>query len=107
MSRPAGGCVGLARRELERDQAVNQPLLRAVVKIAHDATPLLVAGGDDPSPRCDQLSACRRVGDGCGNQLGKVGQPVLGAGREWLGLVGAGDQHSPHVSIDDHRRADL
>src|SRR4029453_17505371 len=42
--RKLGRNVLVALGELKRDYGLYEPLLRAVVKVAHDATPLLVCG---------------------------------------------------------------
>ena len=50
-------CPGAELRagELEREAQAEQPLLRAVVKVALEPPPLVVADLDDPSPRGTDL----------------------------------------------------
>ena len=50
--------------QLERDDAVDEPLLRAVVQVADDAAARRVGFGNQPRPRRLELRAAVRVGDG-------------------------------------------
>ncbi len=54
-SAAAGSDVDLRLREPERERERDQPLLRAVVQVALEAPPLLVAGRDDAGARGPQL----------------------------------------------------
>ena len=51
----------------------DQPLLRAVVQVALDPAPRLVAGLHDAGARVGELLARLRVGQGLGDQLGEAG----------------------------------
>jgi hypothetical protein len=69
------------RCELQRDDRVHQPLLRAVVQVAHHTTAGLVARRQQARPGGGELVATVGVGDRGVEQLRETGHPVLGADR--------------------------
>ena len=69
-------------RQPERDDGVDEPLLRAVVQVADDAAAGRVGLGHQTRPRGLELRAALRVGDGGGDELGERRQAVLGARRQ-------------------------
>ena len=69
-----------AQGERERDE----PLLRAVVQVALEPAPLVVARRDDARARCRQLLARLGVGQRERDELGEVGDPLLGSRRQRL-----------------------
>ncbi len=67
-------CVVLSERslsELQRHDGVHQPLLRAVVQVAHHAAAGLVPFGEQTRPRGRELVTAVRVGDRGIEQLGE------------------------------------
>ena len=84
----SGRRLGVRRERLagllERDDGVHQPLLRAVVEVADDAAPLLVAGHDQPRTRRGEVRAGLEVRDRGRDQLGELGDARLGVRREVL-----------------------
>ena len=62
LHRPVGALGQLPARQRERHRERDQPLLRAVVQVALEPSPLLVRRPDEPRPRLEQLLA--RVGAG-------------------------------------------
>src|SRR5512132_1719374 len=74
--------------EAERDE----PLLRAVMEVALDSPPSLVAGRDDSCARGDQLRTGGRIRDSRRYQLREACDPLLGASRQGLVAVRARDQ---------------
>ena len=94
-----------AGRELQRDDRVHEPLLRAVVEIADDAPALLVAGRHDARAGRGDLRAALGVRDRRGDEVGEAGEPLLGAGRQRLGALRRGDD-APQTVLDDDRGAD-
>ncbi len=83
----------------------HQPLLRAVVEVALDPAPRLVGAGDDAGPRRHQLRLRLGVGDRRRHQLGEVGQPLFGVGREPLAFRGHRDR-APEAASDDDGAGD-
>jgi len=65
--RKLGRNVLVALGELKRDYGLYEPLLGAVVKVAHDATPLLVCGLDESNAGGGKLLTCFGVVDGVGD----------------------------------------
>src|ERR1700688_2952174 len=53
----------------------DDPLLDPVMEIALDPAPCLVAGGDDPGARRDQVVAGMDIGDRAGDEVREVGEP--------------------------------
>ena len=94
-------------RQLQRDDGMDEPLLRAVVEVTDNASSLLIRCGDDPGAGRDQLGPGRGVRHGSGDQLSEAREPVFGAGCKRLALIRAGDQRSPDASVDDYGRPDL
>jgi hypothetical protein len=72
--------------QLERDDRVDESLLRTIVQVAHDATALLVGGGHDPGAGGSELGSHRRVRHRGRDKFGEAGQAFLGVGAEWLAL---------------------
>ena len=66
--------------ELEGDDGVDEPLLRAVMDVALQASPGLVGGGHDPGPGGCELGLVLGVGDRGGGELGELREALLGAG---------------------------
>ena len=67
--------------QLERDDRVDQPLLRAVVQIANHAPALLVGRRHDPRPRRGELRPRFGVRDRRGHELRELAEPILDVGR--------------------------
>ena len=74
-----------AGRQAHGERRRHQPLLGAVVQVALQAPALGVAGLDDAHARGGELLARLGVGDRLGREVGEVGDPELGLGREGLG----------------------
>jgi hypothetical protein len=71
-----------ALRELQRDDGVHEPLLGAVVEVAHQPAPGVVSGRDQPSAGGGQLIAAVGVGDRAVEELGEARHALPGvAGR--------------------------
>ena len=70
-----------AAGKLQRDDRVDQPLLRAVVEIANHPAALLVGGRHDPRTGRRQLGPRLGVRDRRRDQLGEVLQARLGVRR--------------------------
>ena len=78
---------------------MDEPLLRAVVDVALQATPGLVGGGDDPGPGGGELRLVLGVGDRSGGELSELHEALLGAGgQRWPG--GARRERAPHAAFD-------
>ncbi len=69
-----------APRELERDDGVDEPLLGAVVEVAHDPSALLVGGGEHARAGGLDLLQADPLGVALA-QLGLQPQPCLGVER--------------------------
>ena len=67
-----------ASAQLERDR--DEALLRAVVQVALEPAPLLVAGLDEPRARRDEVGARLRARDGERGQLAERAEAVLAVG---------------------------
>ena len=91
--------------QLERDDRVDQPLLRAVVQIANHAPALLVGRRHDPRPRRRELRPRFGVRDRRGDQLRELGEPILDVVAQGLGFRDTGTHHAPELAVDDDRRA--
>ena len=93
--------------ELERHDRVHQPLLRAVVQVAHHAAAGLVAGGEQARPRA------RRAGRGCRRSRSRcraVRRTEPSAPRCRPAATSSPTQlaidHAPEPTVDDDRRSD-
>ena len=85
--------------EAERDEL----LLGAIVEIALDPAPHLIARRDDTPARRHQVGAPLDVGDRGGDQFGEPGEALLGACLQGSGPV-RGDHHqAPHPAVHDDR----
>ena len=93
-------------RELQRDDRVHEPLLRAVVQVAHDAAARLVARGEQARARGGELVAAVGVGDRGVEQLGELRHALLGVGGRRLLAAPARRDHAPQPAVDDDRRPD-
>jgi hypothetical protein len=71
--------VRRALRQLERHDRVDEPLLCAVVQIAHDAPALAVRRRDEAREGGGELLARLQVRHGKAHELGELGQPALDA----------------------------
>ena len=85
---------------------MHQPLLGAVVQIAHDPAAGLVSGGEQTRPRGDELVTAVGVRDRGVEQLGELGHALLGVARRRLARRPARDDHAPEPPVDDDRRSD-
>lgn len=104
-------CVDLVlrqgrERKLEDDNGVHETLLCAVMQIALNPSPAVIAGGDNTSPRSGQSGTALGVGDGRRQQFGERGEPFLRIPRQRLLHLRTGDHHSPETAVDENRRAD-
>ena len=79
------GVVGMAAGgQPQHQRQRDEPLLRAVVEVALQPPPLGVARRDDAGARRRELLARLGVRQRLRRQLGEVGDPLLGVGRERL-----------------------
>ena len=92
--------------ELEVDHDVDELLLGAVVEVAAEPAPLLVAGLQDAGARGRELLARVGVGERVGDQLGEAGDALLGVGGQAERAPVGGDHRAPQPAGDDDRRAD-
>jgi hypothetical protein len=76
------------------------------VKIAFQPPALLVAGLDDPGAGGGKLLARVDVGDRGGDELGKVGDPPLGACGEGERPIADRHDGAPEAAGDIHRSSD-
>ena len=65
--------------ELKGHDRVDEALLGAVVEVAHDAAALLVGGLDEPRAGGGEFLSCLGIGDRVGDELGELGDAILGA----------------------------
>jgi len=84
-----------AGRELEREDRMDEALLRAVVQVADHAPALLVGGGDNPRPRSRQVRTHLAVRDRGSRQVGELCHPALAVRAEPLGLVATRRRRPP------------
>jgi hypothetical protein len=87
----------------------DQPLLGAVVQVSPDTSAGLVGGGDDPRARRGELGPTFSIGDGGRDELGELGQPLLGVlGQSFAVQPDAHGAPDPTLDHDraGHRRAD-
>ncbi len=92
--------------ELEVDHDVDELLLGAVVEVAAEPSPLLVARLQDAGARGRQLLARIGIGEGVGHQLGGAGDALLRVGGQLEGAPAGSDHRAPEAAGDDDRRAD-
>jgi hypothetical protein len=101
----AGRHRGGGHPQLEAEP--HESLLRAVVQVALDPPPLLVAGRHDPGPGGGKLRAAVGVRDRRGHELGELRDARLGDVRQQrVPVRGRGDDHSPQPGADHDRGAD-
>ena len=101
-----GLAVGLGLGDPQHQRQRDEPLLRAVVEVALEPAALVVAGRDDPGARRRELLPRLGVGQRERDQLGEVGDPLLGAGQERLRLGGRDHHRAPELPGQRDRRAD-
>ena len=82
--------VDLRLGDTEQQRRRHEPLLGAVVQVALEPPPLLVAGSDDAGARRLQVLAGLRARDGERDEVAERGEPDLAARRQW---IGAADRH--------------
>ena len=88
-------------RQAQLEHDGDEALLRAVVQVALEPAPLLVAGLDQARARGDQVGARLRAGDGQRGELAERAEAVLGVRRQ---RVLAGDRdRAPQRAGDDDR----
>ena len=92
--------------ELERHDRVHQPLLRAVVQVAHDAAASLVSCGEQARPRGVELVAAVGVRDGGVEQLRRT-RPCAPRYRRASASPAQRRDHAPEPPVDDDRRSDV
>ena len=106
----AGEVVLLVRQgllgELERDDRVDQPLLRAVVQIANHAPALVVGRRHDPRPRGGHLRPRLGVRDRGRDEFREVLEARFGARGQRLGSGRVDRQRTPEPLPDKDRAAD-
>ena len=78
-------------------ETCDQPLLRTVVQVAHDAAAGIVCLGEQTRPRSRELVTAVGVGDRGVEQLGELGHPLLGVGRRRLLAGPARRDRSPRA----------
>ena len=90
---------GNAQLQGQRDEL----LLSAIVQVALDPPPRLIARRDDSPAGRHQVGAPLDVGDGGGDQLGEPGDPLPGAPRLGSGPVHGDHHQAPHPAVHDNR----
>ena len=93
-------------RELERDDRVHEPLLGAVVEVAHDAAARLVARGEHAGARRGELVAAVGVRDRGVEQRRRTRPGAPPRRRAAAPPRPARGDHPPEPALDDDRRAD-
>jgi len=96
---------GRLRCHTELECQRHEALLCAVVQVPLDPPAGLVRCGDDPRAGGHELSPALRIRDRCRDQLGELGHPLLGVGRQWP-LPGPVSDHSPQPAMDVDRHRD-
>ena len=99
------GPHGARAGELERDDRVHEPLLGAVMQVAHHAPARVIARGEDSGARRGELIPAVRVGDRGLEQLGEAGHALLGVVGRRLAVRPDRRQHAPGAAVDDDRGA--
>jgi hypothetical protein len=80
---------------------VHQPLLRAVVQIAHHPAAGLVSRGEQTRPRRRELVTAVGIRDGSVEQFGELGHALLGVARRRPLAGPARDDHAPKPPVHD------
>ena len=100
---PVEGPLG----ELEPDDRVHEPLLRAVVQVPHHPAAGVVGRSEQPGPGPGQLSAGLGVRDRRRDEVRERREARLGVGRARLGVAEVRDDDgAPGPVADEHGLAD-
>ena len=82
----------------------DEPLLSAVVQIAFEAAPGVIAGCDNPGARSGELRAGLGVGDRGRCQVREVPDPLLGVRRQAVRFQRAHHGRTPQPAVHHDRR---
>ena len=104
--RPQLWIVGSKRTlgELQRHDGMDEPLLRSVVQIAHDAAPRFVRLAEKAHSRGGQLIPAVGIRDRGVQQLGELRDPRFGVGGWRVRAAPVRDDHAPRPAFHDDGR---